>query len=197
LCTENEKISEAQLHAKNSISGGGGAGVGSGGGSGGGSRSSKKARTAVTAIALSEEDEALAELGYSAQPQYSTVVSIEAEMKSIVQDENDIDLLPCPLTFYSTGNYGGDNLPILSRIASVIFPCSPASGDVERTNSSTGKVLSPSRQSLLPSIVISIVFLKGVYKEEERRPTHREKVAKKLSEICRFYGKIFLHFPKG
>jgi hypothetical protein len=129
----------------------------------------------------------------------SKVVPVEVDMikyisymKSIVQNENDIDLLPCPLTFYSTGNYGGDNLPILSRIASVIFPCSPASGDVERTSSSTGKVLSPSRQSLLPSTVSSIVFLKGVYKEEERRPTHREKVAKKnFQKFVAFMGKSF------
>ena len=138
--------------------------------------------TKETAIALSEEDEALAELGHSARPQYSTVVPVEAEMfkyisymKSIMEHESDIDLLPCPLTFYSTGNYGGDNLPILSRIASVIFSCSPASGDVERTN---------------PLTVSSIVFLKGVYKEEERRPTHREKVAKKnFQKFVAFMGK--------
>ena len=135
---------------------------------------------------LSEEDQALAELGHSAQPQYSTVVPVEAEMfkfinymKSIMLNENDIDTLPCPLTFYSKGNFGGDNLPILSRIASIIFPCSPASGDVERTNSKAGKVLSPSRQSLKPATVSSIVFLKGIYSEHERRPTHREKLAKK------------------
>ena len=54
--------------------------------------------------------------------------------------KRDIDLLPCPLTFYSKGNYGGNDLPILSRIAFVIFPCSPASEDVERTNSSAKKV---------------------------------------------------------
>ena len=136
----------------------------------------------------------------------SKVVPVEVDMikyisymKSIILDESDIDLLPCPLTFYSKGNYGGDNLPILSRIAFVIFPCSPASGDVERTNSSVGKVLSPSRQSLLSSTVSYIVFLKGVYKEEEQRPTRTPKKCskKKLSKICRYYGKIFLHFPKG
>jgi len=117
-------------------------------------------------------------------------------MKSIMRNENDIDTLPCPLTFYSKGNFGGDNIPILSRISSIIFPCSPASGDVERTNSNAGKVLSPSRQSLKPATVSSIVFLKGIYGEQERRPTHREKVAKN-SEICCFYGTILLHGSKG
>jgi hypothetical protein len=177
LCLDNEKFSEAQLHARDSISISGG-----GGGASGGSR--KKAKTA-TAVVLSEEDQALAELGHSAQPQYSTVVPVEAEMfkfinymKSIMLNENDIDTLPCPLTFYSKGNFGGDNLPILSRIASIIFPRSTASGDVERTNSKAGKVLSPSRQSLKPATVSSIVFLKGVYSDQERRLTHREKVAK-------------------
>ena len=118
-------------------------------------------------------------------------------MKSIMEHESDIDLLPCPLTFYSTGNYGGDNLPILSRIASVIFSCSPASGDVERTNSSAGKVLSPSRQSLLSSTVSSIVFLKGVYKEEERRPAHREKVAKFFFRNLSLLWENLASFPVG
>ena len=117
-------------------------------------------------------------------------------MKSIILDESDIDLLPCPLTFYSTGNYGGDNLPILSRIASVIFPCSPASGDVERTNSSAGKVLSPSRQSLLSSTVSSIVFLKGVYKEQERRPTPRKGSKKKFRNLSLLWENLS-SFPEG
>jgi hypothetical protein len=110
-------------------------------------------------------------------------------MKSIMRNENDIDTLPCPLTFYSKGNFGGDNIPILSRISSIIFPCSPASGDVERTNSNAGKVLSPSRQSLKPATVSSIVFLKGIYSEQERRPTHGEKVAKKIQKFVAFMGR--------
>jgi len=72
----------------------------------------------------------MTELGQSAQPQCSTVVPVEAEMfkcinyiKSVLLEESDVDLLPCPLTFYSKGkvNYGGDNVSILSRITSVIF----------------------------------------------------------------------------
>ena len=118
-------------------------------------------------------------------------------MKSIILDESDIDLLPCPLTFYSEGNYGGDNLPILSRIAFVIFPCSPASGDVERTNSSVGKVLSPSRQILLSSTVSYIVFLKGVYKEEEQRPTHQKNVAKKTFKNLSLLWENLSSFPEG
>jgi len=65
LCTEDEKHSEAQLHAKTSISGCDGGG------------SSKKARTTVTPVALSGEDDALAELGYSAQPKCSITVAAE------------------------------------------------------------------------------------------------------------------------
>jgi len=111
-------------------------------------------------------------------------------MKSIMLYKSDIDLLPGPLTFYSKGNYWGDNFPILTRIASVIFPCSPASGDVERSNSSKGKVLSPSRQSLFSSTVSSIVLLKGFHREQERRrPTHREKVAKNnFQQFVAFMG---------
>ena len=183
FCTEEERFSQAALHAKTSISGGGG--------------SRKKAKTANIVIALSEEEAALAELGHSAQPQYSTAVPVDTEMlkyinhmKSIMLNESDIELLPCPLTFYSKDNFGGDNLPILSRIAAVIFPCSPASGDVERTNSTAGKVLSPSRQSLKSDTVSSIVFLKGVYREQERRPTHRENVAKRnFKKFVAFMGR--------
>ena len=87
------------------------------------------------------------------------------------------DRLPCPLTFYGRGYYGGDNIPISSRIASVTFPfpCSPVSGDAERTNSSAGKVLSQSRQKLLSPTVSSNIFLKGDYSERNRQPTHRER----------------------
>ena len=103
LCLDNEKFSEAQFHAKDSISGGGG-------GASGGSR--KKAKTA-TIVVLSEEDQALAELGHSAQPQYSTVVPVEAEMfkfinymKSIMLNENDIDTLPCLELSIAKANLG-------------------------------------------------------------------------------------------
>jgi hypothetical protein len=105
--------------------------------------------------------------------------------------ESDIDLFPCPLTFYSKkGKCGGYNLPIWYQITSVIIPCSPASGDVERSNSSKGKVLSPSRQSLFSSTVSSIVLLKGFHREQERRrPTHREKVAKNnFQQFVAFMG---------
>ena len=61
LCLDNEKFSKAQRHARDSISISGG----DGGGAPGGSR--KKAKTATTVV-LSEEDQALAELGHSAQP---------------------------------------------------------------------------------------------------------------------------------
>ena len=103
MCTENKKLSEAQFNAKTLILGGGG------------SKSSKKARIAVSLVALSEEDVDWAELGHSAQSQYSTTVPVEAEMikyinymKSIMLVESDIDLLPSPLNFYSKGNDGNE-----------------------------------------------------------------------------------------
>ena len=43
----------------------------------------KKAWTAVTSVALSEEDKALAELEHYVQRQYSTIVPVEAEMYCI------------------------------------------------------------------------------------------------------------------
>ena len=105
--TENERFSEAQLHANNSILGGGGGG----GGNDGGSR--KKGTRATVFIQLSGKDAAFADLGLY----HSTVVLVEAEifkyinyMKLIMLSQMKmISVLPCLLSFYSKGNFGGDN----------------------------------------------------------------------------------------
>jgi len=99
-----------------------------------------------------------------------------------------------PLTFCSTGNYGGDNFSVLSRIASVIFYCSPALGDVD---SSSGKVLSPSHQFLFSSnSQFHRLSQRGLLGGRATTNTPRKGSKKTLRNLSLLWGNL-ASFPEG
>ena len=131
-----------------------------------------------------EVEPALARIAQES-PVVSDVIPVAAEflkyiacMKSILLDPDDAQNLPCSLVIWSKGNYFWDNFEILPRIASSVLAMLPSNGDVERTNSKAGNVVSPHRGRLKPEATSELVFLRGIYAEEERKLSYRERMAK-------------------
>ena len=71
--------------------------------------------------------------------------------------KNDIGNFLYPLVFYSKDNFRDVVITILAQISSLIFLCFPASGDVERTNSS------PSHQRCLQLTEKFFAFMGKAY----------------------------------
>jgi len=135
-------------------------------------------------IAISEEQQALDDIA-GTTPIYSNLVPIKDELKKHVQhmasiclNVDDVKNLPDPLVYYSKGNYGGDYLPVFSRMSASIFAACLTSGDVERTNSTAGNIITPHRCRLNPNRVRDMVFLRGVFAEEEEEISSRQKKAR-------------------